>query len=169
MSSFCEIPASIWFSPWSIALRPPPSLSDCNWSTTQEQAIHLEVTGTPTTADRHRNGSLNDAVLQMLAECPAMTRQMLRERLAVKNQTLGEILCKLEQDGQIELSQCLCQPWFLRSTVFPPRGSFRYTDPSITNPTDGKCDPPPVATDGSGVRGYHDERLTLKCSAAQCT
>jgi len=42
-----------------------------------------------------------------------MTRRMLRERLAVKNQTLGEILLKLEQDGRIE--HC-SDGWRLRTT-----------------------------------------------------
>ncbi len=70
--------------------------------TNDEQAIHLQVTGPTTRPDHHRNGSLTDAVLQTLAQCSIMTRQTLRERLAVKNQTLGQILLRLEQDGQIE-------------------------------------------------------------------
>jgi len=91
---------------------PAPEPVGLQLVTTEEQAIHLEVTGTATRAEGHRNRRLTDAIRQMLTQCPTMTRRMLRERLAVKNQTLGEVLLKLEQDGQIE--RC-ADGWRLRT------------------------------------------------------
>jgi hypothetical protein len=88
--------------------------------TTNEQAIHLQVTGPATRSDQQRNGSLTDAVLQSLAQYPTMTRQAMREHLAVKNQTLGHTLQQLEHDGQIE--RCT-DGWRLRhsrSVPVPP-------------------------------------------------
>ncbi len=81
---------------------PAPEPIGLRLVTSDEQAVHLEVTGPANGPDHYRNSSLTDNILQTLAQCPAMTRQTLRERLAVKNQTLGQILLRLEQNGKIE-------------------------------------------------------------------
>jgi hypothetical protein len=86
----------------SMEHRTAPAPVGLQLVTTDEQAIHLEVTGSANRSDQYRNGSLTDAVLQALDQCHTMTRQMLRERLAVKNQTLGQTPLKLEEDGRIE-------------------------------------------------------------------
>jgi AAA domain-containing protein/MarR family protein len=72
--------------------------------TTDQEAVHLEVTRQSIREDQpqNRDDGLAGTVLDALAEGPAMTRQALRERLAVKNQTLGRTLQRLERLGQVE-------------------------------------------------------------------
>jgi hypothetical protein len=75
--------------------------------TTDQEAVHLEVTRQSVHADplQTRDDGLAGTVLDALAQQPAMTRQALRERLAVKNQTLGRTLQRLERLGRVERSR----------------------------------------------------------------
>ncbi len=81
--------------------------------TTDQQSIHLEVTGPsiPEDLPQHHHDGLAATVLDALADGPPMTRQALRQRLAVKNQTLGRTLQRLERLGQAERSR---DGWRLR-------------------------------------------------------
>jgi hypothetical protein len=65
-----------------------------------QQTVHLEVTEAATAQPCHRN--LAEAVLQALGQQRFMTRQALRQSLAVKNQTLGQMLQQLECDRKIQ-------------------------------------------------------------------
>jgi hypothetical protein len=62
------------------------------------QTTHLEVIGEPL-EERHRN--LDRQVLDLLAEGTVQTRAKLRDRLAINNQRLGEVLESLEQSGRL--------------------------------------------------------------------
>jgi hypothetical protein len=69
--------------------------------TAEEQAIHLAVTSAaPSGQDRYEM-DLDEAVLNTLERRPAMSRQALREDLAVQNQRLGRTLVRLENRGRI--------------------------------------------------------------------
>ena len=71
--------------------------------TTDEQAIHLAVTQAAVRQqDQQRQSNLVRAILEALGEGQTMTRQMLRQRLAIKNQTLGQILEQLQSLEKIE-------------------------------------------------------------------
>ena len=73
--------------------------------TDQEDAIHLQVIEGDNEEHRHERHHLADAVSRCLADTPAMTRQDLRQALAVKNQTLGQTLVQLEHAEKIERCQ----------------------------------------------------------------
>ncbi len=90
-----------------------PDPVDLRLVTTDQQRIHLEVTGPSIREDQpqQRDEALAGTVLDALAEGPAMTRHALRERLAIKNQTLGRTLQRLERLGRVERSQ---EGWRLR-------------------------------------------------------
>jgi RecA-family ATPase len=65
---------------------------------TNPEAIHLEVVA------QHRDGerrSLQEQVLDVLAAGIVLTRAKLRDRLAVKNERLGEVLESLERAGRL--------------------------------------------------------------------
>ena len=104
--------------------------------TTDEHAIHLEVTKQPPPQDQRRHNDLPAAILEALAQRPTMTRQALREQLAVKNETLGQILEQLENLGQIQRAQ---EGWRLRPT--------------------GTVPVPLIGTKGNGTRRGHETRL----------
>lgn len=75
--------------------------------TTEEQAIHLAVTCPASSGEAHHGGQarpetdLDQAVLKVLEHRPAMSRQALRENLAVQNERLGRTLVRLEGQGRI--------------------------------------------------------------------
>ena len=103
--------------------------------TGDDQAIHLEVIEEE---DEHRQcrQDLAGAVLKLLASTPVMTRQDLRQCLAVKNLTLGRTLEQLERAGKIKRSR---QGWCLRHD---------------------RCVPVPLYRgNGNGTRGGHESRL----------
>ena len=64
------------------------------------ERLHLEV------VEKERRGSparpLEEQVLEVLAKAPSMTRTQLRSRLQVKNETLGQALDRLQQEGRID-------------------------------------------------------------------
>jgi hypothetical protein len=66
--------------------------------TTNPETTHLEVIA-PHQDNRPR--SLQDQVLDVLAAGIVLTRAKLRERLAVKNERLGEVLESLERAGRL--------------------------------------------------------------------
>ncbi|MHC4064164.1 MAG: AAA family ATPase [Planctomycetota bacterium] len=71
--------------------------------TTDPGSIHLETAphaGAQGTQDRE--ASLTQGVLKALKRQPAMSRQALRDKLAVKNERLGRVLVGLERQGRIE-------------------------------------------------------------------
>ncbi|MGB2986346.1 MAG: AAA family ATPase, partial [Phycisphaerae bacterium] len=71
--------------------------------TADPRTIHLEVAqraGVPNTQDRE--ATLAQGVLDALEHQPAMSRQALRDELAVKNERLGRVLVELEHQGRIE-------------------------------------------------------------------
>jgi hypothetical protein len=70
--------------------------------TDDEAAIHLQITHDANHQQEQRRQHLAHAVLAALASSQPMTRQALRQRLAVKNQTLGEALEELERADKIE-------------------------------------------------------------------
>jgi hypothetical protein len=65
---------------------------------TDAQATHLEVVGQLEGDRRH---SLQEQVLDLLAQTPVLTRAKLRDALAVNNQRLGEVLESLERAGRL--------------------------------------------------------------------
>jgi AAA domain len=73
---------------------------------TDAETIHLEVSGEPQdgstrlTVDRKQR-SLEEQVLDLLAQGVAVTRVKLRESLGVKNERLGEALESLERAGRL--------------------------------------------------------------------
>jgi hypothetical protein len=69
--------------------------------TAEEQAIHLVVTSPATAFEASRETNLDEAVLQVLNHRPVMSRQALRENLAVQNERLGRTLVRLEGQGRI--------------------------------------------------------------------
>jgi hypothetical protein len=75
--------------------------------TTQEQTIHLAVTPPASSFEAHHGGQaphetdLDQAVLQVLERRPVMSRQALRQDLAVQNERLGRTLVRLEGHGRI--------------------------------------------------------------------
>ena len=54
----------------------------------------------PNTQDRE--ATLAQGVLDALEHQPAMSRQALRDKLAVKNERLGRVLVELEREGRSE-------------------------------------------------------------------
>jgi hypothetical protein len=64
------------------------------------ERLHLEV------IEKDRQGtpgrSLNEEILEVLAQVPSMTRGELRARLQVKNETLGRTLDQLQKEGRID-------------------------------------------------------------------
>lgn len=71
--------------------------------TTDPRTVRLEVAqpaGVQSTRDRE--ASLAHGVLDALERHPAMSRQTLRDKLAVKNERLGRALAELERQGRIE-------------------------------------------------------------------
>jgi hypothetical protein len=65
---------------------------------TDPEAIHLEVVA------QHQDGErrgLQEQVLDVLAAGIVLTRAKLRDRLAVKNERLGEVLESLERAGRL--------------------------------------------------------------------
>jgi hypothetical protein len=70
--------------------------------TTNERTIHLEVTqADPSERRRDQDASLDETVLVTLVGRSGMTRQALRQQLAVKNERLGLALARLERSGRI--------------------------------------------------------------------
>jgi hypothetical protein len=88
--------------------------------TADQQAIHLTVVQTTASNDQPRHRSLAEAILAALAERPAMTRQALRDHLAVKNQTLGAVLEHLLRQGRIERCSEGLRLSRTRGVPFPP-------------------------------------------------
>ena len=71
--------------------------------TTDPQTIHLEVVAHAKRGDpQDREACLTQAILDILDHGPAMSRQALRSKLAVKNERLGHALIELEREGRIE-------------------------------------------------------------------
>jgi hypothetical protein len=70
--------------------------------TTDDAAIHFEVTATVHSEKERRDRELREAVLTALAEAPVLTRGRLREILGVKNERLGRILNDLTTEGLVE-------------------------------------------------------------------
>jgi hypothetical protein len=66
--------------------------------TTDAEAIHLEVIAEP---DDGNQRSLQDRVLDLLAQDAVLTRVKLRDALSVKNERLGEALESLLQAGRL--------------------------------------------------------------------
>jgi len=66
--------------------------------TTDAEAIHLEVIAEP---DDGNQRSLQDRVLDLLAQDAVLTRVKLRDALSVKNERLGETLESLLQAGRL--------------------------------------------------------------------
>jgi hypothetical protein len=62
------------------------------------ESTHLEVVGEP---DSDRQRSLQEQVLDLLAQTTTLTRVKLRDALAVKNERLGEVLDSLERAGRL--------------------------------------------------------------------
>ena len=62
--------------------------------------LHLEVVGKdpPRSCDR----SLEERIVEVLAEVPSITRGQLRARLQVKNETLGRVLDRLQEQGRVD-------------------------------------------------------------------
>jgi hypothetical protein len=65
---------------------------------TDAHTTHLQVVAEP---DGDRRRSLQEQVLDLLAQTTVLTRAKLRDALAVKNQRLGEVLDSLEQAGRL--------------------------------------------------------------------
>lgn len=76
--------------------------------TTEEQTIHLAVTATAPSGETGPGGqaqhetNLDQAVLNVLERQSVMSRQALRENLAVQNERLGRTLVRLEGQGRIQ-------------------------------------------------------------------
>jgi hypothetical protein len=70
--------------------------------TTDETAIHFEVTGTAHSEKERRDRELREAVVAALTESPVLSRVRLRETLGVKNERLGRILNELNSEGTVE-------------------------------------------------------------------
>jgi len=64
--------------------------------------IHLEVTTQPPVLKGQGKARIDEAILLALQEAPTMTRSRLRDRLAVNNERLGEVLTQLEREGKVE-------------------------------------------------------------------
>ncbi len=69
--------------------------------TTEEQTIHLAVTSTAAPGEARHQTDLDQAVIEALERRPVMSRQALREDLAVQNERLGRTLVRLEGQGRI--------------------------------------------------------------------
>jgi hypothetical protein len=100
---------------------PEPQPVNLQLVTTDEQAIHLEVSEPQAPEDRPHH-SLTQGVEQALTDHPIMTRQALRQRLGVKNQTLGRTLEQLERQGRIQRS---AEGWRLRQDRGVPVPTYR--------------------------------------------
>jgi hypothetical protein len=71
--------------------------------TTDPRTVRLKVTQSAAAqSTRDREATLAQAVLDALEHQPAMSRQALREKLAVKNERLGRVLVELERQGRIK-------------------------------------------------------------------
>lgn len=69
--------------------------------TTEEQTIHLAVTPMGSSGEAQHETDLDQAVLKVLEDRPVMSRQALRQDLAVQNERLGRTLMRLEGQGRI--------------------------------------------------------------------
>lgn len=77
--------------------------------TADEQTIHLEVTQqVASDNDQGQDPPLDEAVVKVLQSQPGITRQALRQQLAVKNERLGQALTRLQRRGRIERG---CDGW----------------------------------------------------------
>jgi len=65
---------------------------------TDAETTHLEVTAAP---DDDTERSLEERVLDLLAQGRVLTRASLRDSLAVKNERLGTVLESLERGGKV--------------------------------------------------------------------
>lgn len=95
--------------------------------TTDPGTIHLETAphaGAPNAQDREAR--LTQDVLKALKRQPAMSRQVLRDKLAVKNERLGRVLVGLERQGRIE--RC-GQGWRSRQKTGDPVGTTAFPVP----------------------------------------
>jgi hypothetical protein len=70
--------------------------------TTQEETIHLAITSTAPSCEVPRETDLDQAVLKVLERQPVISRQALRENLAVQNERLGRTLVRLESQGRLQ-------------------------------------------------------------------
>jgi len=69
---------------------------------TEPRAIHLMVKNKMPLEAAVGRSNLDQAVLEAFAATPLMTRAKLREKLAVNNERLGQVLKKLEEEGKLE-------------------------------------------------------------------
>jgi len=69
--------------------------------TTQEETIHLAITSTAPSCEAPHETNLDQAVIKVLERQPVISRQALRENLAVQNERLGRTLVRLESQGRI--------------------------------------------------------------------
>lgn len=69
--------------------------------TTEEETIHLAITSAAPSGEAPRETDLDQAVIKVLERQPVISRQALRENLAVQNERLGRTLVRLESQGRI--------------------------------------------------------------------
>ena len=126
---------------------PAPAPVGLQLVTTDPRTIHLEVAPQVKVANaQDRQADLAGAVLKTLEHRPAMSRQALRDKLAVKNERLGHVLVELEGQGRIERCR---QGWRSRekpgdqvdTTAFPVP-PYRHGRERNASPENG---PPPKA------------------------
>ena len=67
-----------------------------------EDAIHLEVRAKANVEKGRRQRDLDRAVLEVLTQHDILTRDELRKALGVKNERLGEVLGRLEEEGLLQ-------------------------------------------------------------------
>lgn len=78
------------------AAAPPPVYLEL--VATRPDTTHLEVVGQ---LEAHNHRSLEQQVLELLAEGAVFTRTKLRDTLSVKNERLGEVLQRLERTARV--------------------------------------------------------------------
>ena len=80
------------------------------------ERLHLEVVGQDENGRLSYGRSLDQEILEVLHEVPAINRTQLRARLQVKNETLGHALQRLQNEGRLDRGP---QGWRL-PTPAPP-------------------------------------------------
>jgi hypothetical protein len=87
-----------------VGSAPSPEPVYLKLNTEDPARIHLHVTDVPD-RKRQEHSSLRSRVLEELEGGEAMTRKLLREKLSVKNERLGEALKSLEREEKLERSE----------------------------------------------------------------
>lgn len=79
----------------------PPAPVYLELDASDEERVHLAVKGSVGEGDGAGIERLEDQLVALLSEGNVLTRAALRDALAVKNERLGQVLLRLEEEGRV--------------------------------------------------------------------